>query len=59
VWSGDDVALDFERVGLNGSPTKVLEVHYVSLAGNESREIAPTPEGIAALMRELVQEYNL
>ncbi len=59
VWNGEDVGLDFERVGLNGSPTKVLDVHYVSLAANNSRQIEPTPEGIAALVRELVQEYNL
>jgi electron transfer flavoprotein beta subunit len=59
VWSGDDIGLDFDRVGLNGSPTKVLEVHYVALGGAGSREIEPNEAGIAQLVQELVRDYNL
>ena len=59
VWSGDDIGVDLDRVGLNGSPTKVLDVHYVVLGGAGSREIGSSQEGIAQLVQELVQDYNL
>jgi electron transfer flavoprotein beta subunit len=59
VWSGADVGIEYDRVGLNGSPTKVLDVDYVVLAGAGSREIESNPEAIAALVNELVRDYKL
>jgi electron transfer flavoprotein beta subunit len=59
VWSGEDVRIDYDRVGLNGSPTKVLDVDYVVLAGAGSREIEANPEAIAALVDDLVRDYKL
>jgi hypothetical protein len=59
VWSGQDVDLDYQRAGLAGSPTKVLNVEYVVLGGSDSREVEASREGLAALVRELVQEYAL
>ena len=59
VWSGEDIGVDYDRVGLNGSPTKVLKVDYVVLGAAEAREVEATQEGLAALVRELVQEYTL
>ena len=59
VWSGEDIGVDYERVGLNGSPTKVLKVDYIVLGRAEAKEIEASREGIAAAMRELVQEYTL
>jgi len=59
VWSGAEIDVDYERVGLNGSPTKVLNVNYVVLGGIESHEISPTPEGIRELVQELVKDYTL
>jgi hypothetical protein len=59
VWSGSDIGVDYARVGLGGSPTKVLNVDYLVLGNAESREIEPSREGVAALVRELVDEYTL
>jgi electron transfer flavoprotein beta subunit len=57
VWSAADVGADYSRVGLPGSPTKVLKVDYVVLEGAGSKEFSASPESISALMQELVQDY--
>jgi len=57
VWNADDIGAEADRVGLEGSPTKVLKVDYVVLGGFESREFEPSPEGMSALVRELAREY--
>jgi len=57
VWSAADVGADYSRVGLPGSPTKVLKVDYVVLEGVGSKEFGASPESISALMQELVQDY--
>jgi electron transfer flavoprotein beta subunit len=59
VWSAADVAVDYDRVGLNGSPTKVFKVDYVVLETSESKEVEASQESISALVRELVQDYTL
>ncbi|MGD8623753.1 MAG: electron transfer flavoprotein subunit beta/FixA family protein [Anaerolineae bacterium] len=59
VWNGHDVGLDYERVGLAGSPTKVLAVDFVVLESKESKAFGPDKEGAAALMQSLVQDYIL
>jgi electron transfer flavoprotein beta subunit len=59
VWSGADIGVDYDRVGLNGSPTKVFKVDYVVLESSESREILASQEALAALVQELVQDYTL
>lgn len=57
VWTADDLNVEPERLGLNGSPTQVYKVNYVVLESMESKEISADAEGIAALMQELVKEY--
>jgi electron transfer flavoprotein beta subunit len=57
VWTADDLAVDPERLGLNGSPTQVYKVNFVVLETMESKDIPANAEGIAALMQELVKEY--
>ncbi|HET90617.1 MAG TPA: electron transfer flavoprotein beta subunit/FixA family protein [Chloroflexi bacterium] len=57
VWSAADVDADPDRLGLSGSPTKVSRIDHVVLGGGESRTVPANPEGIAALIRELVQDY--
>ena len=57
VWTADDLNVEPERLGLNGSPTQVYKVNYVVLETTESKEISANAEGIAALMQELVKEY--
>jgi hypothetical protein len=57
VWSAADVNADYDRVGLPGSPTKVLKADYVVLEGADFQEFEASQEGIAALVHELVQDY--
>jgi len=59
VWSGADVGIDYDRVGLSGSPTKVLKVDYVVLEAEGSEMIEASAEGLSALMQELVEDYIL
>jgi electron transfer flavoprotein beta subunit len=57
VWTAADLNVDEAQLGLGGSPTQVYKVNYVVLETAESKEVAPTPEGIRALIEELVKEY--
>jgi electron transfer flavoprotein beta subunit len=59
LWTVDDLRVDQERLGLSGSPTKVLKVDFVVLKSLESKEVAPDQEGVADLIQELVQDYIL
>jgi electron transfer flavoprotein beta subunit len=57
VWTAADLNADEGELGLAGSPTQVYKVNYVVLETTDSKEILPTPEGIQALIAELVKEY--
>jgi electron transfer flavoprotein beta subunit len=57
VWTAADLAVDEAQLGLAGSPTQVYKVNFVVLETTESKDISPTPEGIKALIQELIQEY--
>jgi electron transfer flavoprotein beta subunit len=57
VWTADDLEVDEARLGLSGSPTQVYKVNFVVLDSTESKEIEPTPQGIKAMIEELVKEY--
>lgn len=57
VWSAADLELDEAQIGLGGSPTQVHKVNYVVLETTDSKDIPSTPEGIRALVEELVREY--
>ncbi len=59
VWTATDLKVDETHLGLVGSPTQVHKVNYVVLETAESKEIPPTPDGIQALIEELIQEYVL
>ncbi len=59
LWTTEDIDVQEERLGLSGSPTKVLKVDYVVLKTAESKDIAGTEEGISTLVQELVQDYIL
>ncbi len=59
VWNGADVGADYSRVGLDGSPTKVLKVNYVVLEGDGSKEFEASQAGLSELVHELVQDYIL
>jgi electron transfer flavoprotein beta subunit len=57
VWTAADLNVHEGALGLAGSPTQVYKVNYVVLETADSKEIQPTPEGIRALIAELIQEY--
>ncbi len=57
VWSAADLNVDEAQLGLAGSPTQVHKINYVVLETNESKAVPPTPEGIQALIQELIKEY--
>ena len=57
VWTAEDAGAEEGSIGLAGSPTQVHKINFVVLQGSESKEIPPTPEGIKALIAELVHEY--
>ena len=57
VWTAADLGADEDKLGLAGSPTQVYKVNFVVLETTESKEVPANPEGIAALMQELVKEY--
>ncbi len=57
VWTAADLDVNEAELGLSGSPTQVYKVNFVVLEGTESKEIEATPEGIKALINELMKEY--
>jgi electron transfer flavoprotein beta subunit len=57
VWTAADIGVEEDKIGLAGSPTQVHKVNFVVLGSTASKDIAPTKEGIAAMIEELVQEY--
>jgi electron transfer flavoprotein beta subunit len=57
VWTAADLDLDESRLGLAGSPTQVHKINYVVLEARESKTVAPTPDGLRALVEELIKEY--
>ncbi|MFC2031442.1 electron transfer flavoprotein subunit beta/FixA family protein [Chloroflexota bacterium] len=59
VWSAADIGAEYERVGLSGSPTKVLKVDFVVLESGDVKEVGASQEGMSELVRELVQDYIL
>ncbi|MGD1995142.1 MAG: electron transfer flavoprotein subunit beta/FixA family protein [Anaerolineae bacterium] len=59
LWTVAEIGAAEERLGLTGSPTKVLKVEYVVLEASESKEVSSSPEGISGLIDELVEDYIL
>jgi electron transfer flavoprotein beta subunit len=57
LWTAADLQVDEANLGLAGSPTQVYKINYVVLETTDSKQVQPTPEGIQALIDELVQEY--
>lgn len=59
ITTEDLPGLDFNRIGLHGSPTKVHKVESVVLSGGEFARIEPTKEGISTLVDELLNDHIL
>jgi electron transfer flavoprotein beta subunit len=59
LWDAASIDTDRELLGLRGSPTRVKKVDSVVLAATETHLVEPTDEGIAGLVRELIEEHIL
>jgi electron transfer flavoprotein beta subunit len=59
LWTTADLGVDEGKLGLSGSPTKVIKVDFVVLKTDDSKDIEESQEGVAALIQELVEEYIL
>lgn len=59
TFSADDLAVDAERCGLKGSPTRVYKIESVVLAGRERENVEPTRDGLARLVDALYHDHIL
>jgi electron transfer flavoprotein beta subunit len=57
TWSVADLDVEETLLGLRGSPTQVYKINFVVLESTESKEFPPTPEGVRALVNELIEEH--
>ena len=53
-WDLDKIGAEIDRCGLSGSPTKVNRIQSIVLTKEGYTEVAPTDEGIAQMVHELV-----
>ena len=56
-WTADDINPDFNRLGLNGSPTKVKSIENVVLTSKENKKINNSESEINDLMKELITAH--
>lgn len=59
VITTDDLDINLNRIGLNGSPTKVKKINSVVLTGGELKLFETTNEAVRNLINELVEDYIL
>jgi electron transfer flavoprotein beta subunit len=52
-----DLAVDFNTIGLDGSPTRVKDIQNVVIKSEGSKEVPATKEAIADLLKELVKDH--
>lgn len=57
TFTMDDLDVEPERCGLDGSPTKVHKVESVVLAGSEHEKIDPTKDGMNYLVDKLMEDH--
>ena len=58
-WDAEAIGVERELVGLRGSPTRVKKIDSVVLQAGEAKLVPPTSEGVAILVRELIEEHIL
>ncbi|HLB73595.1 MAG TPA: electron transfer flavoprotein subunit beta/FixA family protein [Sedimentisphaerales bacterium] len=58
-WDLDLLEADLTWCGMSGSPTKVHRIQSVVLTAKESKDIQPTPDGIADMIHELIEEKTI
>jgi electron transfer flavoprotein beta subunit len=59
LWTAADLDVEEDRLGLGGSPTKVLKVDYVVLKSEDIKTVLESQESISEMVQELVAEYIL
>ena len=57
TWSREDLGIELERCGIEGSPTKVHKVESIVLSREGHQQIPPTSEGIGNLLDSLIEEH--
>jgi len=55
----DYLKADLGWCGRSGSPTKVHRIQSVVLAAKESKDVEATQQGIADMMRELIEDKTI
>jgi electron transfer flavoprotein beta subunit len=58
-WDLNFIEADLAWCGRNGSPTKVHKIQSVVLAAKESRQVAPSDQGIAQMIHELIADKTI
>lgn len=58
-WDLDAIEADLTWCGMSGSPTKVHRIQSVVLSAKESKDVEPTPEGVADMIHELIEEKTI
>jgi len=58
-WDLDILGADLRWCGRDGSPTKVNRIQSVVLTAKETKTIDPTPQGIEAMIHELIQDHTI
>jgi electron transfer flavoprotein beta subunit len=59
LWDLDLLEPDFNWCGRDGSPTKVHRIQSIVLEAKESKEVRPSPDGIGAMVHELIEEHTI
>jgi electron transfer flavoprotein beta subunit len=58
-WDLDDLGADLAWCGRDGSPTKVHRIQSVVLTGGSYKEFPATPDGVATLVGELIEDHTI
>ena len=58
-WTVQDIEVEMNELGLNGSPTKVKKIDNVVLQAKEAKVISSSDEDINQLMLELIENHTI
>ncbi|WP_298286926.1 electron transfer flavoprotein subunit beta/FixA family protein [uncultured Lutibacter sp.] len=58
-WSVEDIEANVEKIGLNGSPTKVKSVENIVLTANEAKFLTESDADIEMMIKELIEHHTI
>jgi len=58
-WSVEDIEANVEKIGLNGSPTKVKSVENIVLTANEAKVLTESDADIEMMIKELIENHTI